>query len=82
MTELLGKRISALRSAKGINQRQLAEKLNISPSAIGMYEQGRREPSLALIMELAEIYFPSQPVFFSPDVQPAQRQKIMLHCSN
>lgn len=55
MAELLGKRIVALRSAKGLNQKQLAEKLNISPSAIGMYEQGRREPSLALIVELAKI---------------------------
>ena len=55
MAELLGKRISALRSAKGLNQKQLAEKLNISPSAIGMYEQGRREPSLGLIVELARI---------------------------
>ena len=55
MTELFGKRIAALRRAKGLNQKQLAEKLNISPSAIGMYEQGRREPSLALIVELSKI---------------------------
>ena len=55
MTELLGERITALRRAKGLNQKQLAEKLSISPSAIGMYEQGRREPSLALIVELAKI---------------------------
>lgn len=55
MTELLGERIAVLRSSKGLNQKQLAEKLNISPSAIGMYEQGRREPSLALIVELAKI---------------------------
>ena len=55
MTELLGERITALRRAKELNQKQLAEKLNISPSAIGMYEQGRREPSLALIVEMAKI---------------------------
>ena len=52
---MLGARITALRRAKELNQKQLAEKLNISPSAIGMYEQGRREPSLALIVELAKI---------------------------
>ena len=55
MTELLGKRIAALRSVKGLSQGQLAEQLNISPSAIGMYEQGRREPSLELIVDLARI---------------------------
>ena len=55
MSDLLGKRIAALRSAKGLNQKQLAEKLNVSPSSVGMYEQGRREPSLDLIVEMAEI---------------------------
>lgn len=55
MTDLLGKRIAALRKAKGLSQGQLAEQLNISPSAIGMYEQGRREPSLELVVELAKI---------------------------
>lgn len=56
MTELLGERITALRRARGLNQKQLAEKLCISPSAIGMYEQGRREPGLVLIVELAKIF--------------------------
>ena len=35
-------------------QIQMAEKLNISPSAIGMYEQGRRAPSMEMIVELAK----------------------------
>ena len=56
MTELLGKRIAALRSSKGLNQKQLAEKLNISPSAIGMYEQGRREPSLDRLVAIAGVF--------------------------
>lgn len=55
MSDLLGKRIAALRSAKGLSQKQLAEKLNVSPSSVGMYEQGRREPSLELIVEMAEV---------------------------
>lgn len=55
MSDLLGKRIAALRSAKGLNQKQLAEKLNVSPSSVGMYEQGRREPSLELIVGMAEV---------------------------
>ena len=38
-------RIVSLRNEKNITQSQLAEELNISPSAIGMYEQGRRKPS-------------------------------------
>ena len=42
---MLGMRIAALRHKAGLTQKQLANLLSVSPSAIGMYEQGRREPS-------------------------------------
>ena len=42
---MLGARIAALRRQAGMNQGELAKKLGISPSAVGMYEQGRREPN-------------------------------------
>ena len=53
---MLGARIAALRRAAGMNQAELASKLRISPSAVGMYEQGRREPALQLLVEMAEIF--------------------------
>lgn len=53
---MLGARIAALRRAAGMNQAMLAEKLRISPSAVGMYEQGRREPSLQILANMAEIF--------------------------
>lgn len=53
---MLGVRIAALRRQNGWSQLQLAEQLNISPSAIGMYEQGRREPSVQTLAELARIF--------------------------
>ena len=43
---MLGERIALLRRGKGWNQAELARHLHISTSAVGMYEQGRREPSL------------------------------------
>ena len=52
---MVGLRIAALRREAGLSQAQLAQKLQISPSAMGMYEQGRREPSLQLVGELARI---------------------------
>lgn len=42
---MLGTRIAALRVGAGMNQWELAKKMEVSPSTIGMYEQGRREPS-------------------------------------
>lgn len=53
---MLGPRIAALRRSAGISQTELAQKLKISPSAVGMYEQGRREPALDILVAMAEIF--------------------------
>ena len=53
---MLGPRIAALRRSAKLSQAELAEKLKISPSAVGMYEQGRREPALDILVEMAQIF--------------------------
>ena len=45
-----------LRKAAGLSQSELAKLLKISNSTIGMYEQGRREPSLEILTELSRIF--------------------------
>lgn len=50
---MLGQRIASLRRQAGLSQAQLAARLQISPSTMGMYEQGRREPSLDMLLRLA-----------------------------
>ena len=52
----MGLRIAALRRSAGWSQAELAEKLKISPSAVGMYEQGRREPGTEMLAALSEIF--------------------------
>ena len=51
---MVGMRISQLRREKNMTQRDLARALNVSPSAIGMYEQGRRQPSADLIVAICQ----------------------------
>lgn len=51
---MLGSRIAAQRKRKGISQTQLAKRLHISAGAIGMYEQGRREPSADILVGLSK----------------------------
>jgi transcriptional regulator with XRE-family HTH domain len=51
---MLGDRIASLRQCHGMSQAELARRLHISASAVGMYEQGRREPSLGLLVRLAQ----------------------------
>lgn len=45
-----------LRQSQGITQAQLADSLGVSPSTIGMYEQGRREPEAAMLKKIALIF--------------------------
>ncbi|WP_208586119.1 helix-turn-helix domain-containing protein [Gracilibacillus suaedae] len=49
-------RLKNLREEKELMQEEVAKKLNISTSAYGYYEQGRNEPSLETIKQLAEIF--------------------------
>jgi transcriptional regulator with XRE-family HTH domain len=53
---MLGPRIAALRRSAGFSQAELAQKLQMSPSAVGMYEQGRREPSAQILVEMAKLF--------------------------
>ena len=53
---MLGARIAALRRERGLSQGELARRIKISPSAMGMYEQGRREPSSEVLVELGKLF--------------------------
>lgn len=53
---MLGLRIAALRRKAGLSQAELARRLRISPSAVGMYEQGRREPAVEVLLAMAKIF--------------------------
>ena len=50
---MLGTRIAALRREAGLSQAELAQRLQVSPSALGMYEQERREPSMQTLVKLS-----------------------------
>lgn len=53
---MLGARIAALRKNADMSQAELAARLKISPSAVGMYEQGRREPAAEVLVAMAQIF--------------------------
>lgn len=49
-------RIKELRLAKGLSQMQLAQKLNISQSAIAKWELGKTEPTASALILLSEFF--------------------------
>lgn len=52
--QMMAKRIAVLRKKQHLSQAEFAHKLNISASAEGMYEQGRRTPSLDILIMMAK----------------------------
>ena len=53
---MLAARIAKLRKSYGMSQLELAKSLYISASAEGMYEQGRRTPSLEILIEMSLLF--------------------------
>lgn len=53
---MIGQRIAVLRRASGMSQADLAQALQVSPSTVGMYEQGRREPAAQTLVTLARLF--------------------------
>ena len=81
---MLSDRILFLRKKAGITQAQLAKELNITPSAVGMYEQGRREPSIEILVGLSTFFDVSLDYLitgaeFTPSASKAEK-KISEHC--
>lgn len=54
MSDVFGIRLCFLRCQARLTQAQLAQWLNITASAMGMYEQGRRMPSASTIVAISK----------------------------
>ena len=45
-----------IRKARNLNQQKVAMDLNISREALSYYENGKREPSLALLVSMSDYF--------------------------
>lgn len=70
--------LKRLRTEYGMTQAQLANRLGISASAVGMYEQGRREPDSELLARLARMFHVSTDTLlgFRQEPQAEQEQEV------
>lgn len=53
---MFGERLKNLRLQKEMSQKELGNLLKISPSTVGMYEQGRRAPDTTTLTTLADLF--------------------------
>lgn len=54
--ETFGERLAYLRKHQNLSQSELAQILNISKSALGMYEINHRQPSFETLIEIANYF--------------------------
>lgn len=52
----LGENIAALRNKQGLSQIQLAKKLNIGTSTLGMWETDKRKPNPEALAQIADYF--------------------------
>ena len=50
------KLLKKLREEKGLTQSELGKELGISPSTVGMYEQGRRVPDVPILKRMSAFF--------------------------
>lgn len=55
-SSIFGERLRSLRISNHMTQNELAQKLGISASAVGMYEQGRRQPDNRLLSLICSVF--------------------------
>ena len=73
---MLGARIATLRRSLGWSQGELARRLQVSASAVGMYEQGRREPSTAILLEMARLFGVTVDYLLTGQVSEEEQEKV------
>lgn len=54
--KVIGERIKALRLRENMTQEELAEKVNLHPSYVGILERGERNPSLKSLVKIAAVF--------------------------
>ena len=70
-----GKRLKALREEYGVTQKELADRLSLTPKAISFYELDKREPTGEVLIALANMFHTSTDYLLGNDKQKEIKSK-------
>ena len=70
--------LKKLRTEKGLTQQELADKINITRSAVAQWENGNRMPDAAMISRLAEALGVDANTLFSAAARSDERPNVMI----
>lgn len=73
-----GNKLYQLRKSKGLTQAQLAQELNISPSAIGNYEMGGRLPRPCHLMAICNYFSVSSDFLLGIERRPVDISELLI----
>ena len=66
---LIGKRLKELRKAKGLNQQDLGDLVNVTKVSICCYEKGTRTPNLETFQDLTNVFNVSADYLLGNDIK-------------
>lgn len=76
---MFGKNLKKLRNNQKLTQQELAIKLKVAPSTIGMYESGKRMPDADVLNKIADIFNVSIDYLLGRDNESTQKKTISLN---
>ena len=78
-TFTIGQKIKTGRLSRNMTQADLAKALGVSPSAIGMWEQDRREPDFDTLEALADVFNVPMSYFVTEDGKRISRPPVLQY---
>lgn len=72
----LGQNIKHLRKQKGLTQEKMANKIGVTRSLIGAYEEGRAEPRLQTIMNICHYFQVNVDALLNMDLTSAKKKSV------
>lgn len=70
ITQRVGRNIRSIREQAGLSQREFAEGFGVSAGAVGMWETGRREPDINMLIQIAHFGGTSLDDLVTKDLTP------------
>lgn len=76
-----GERIKVLRQSANLTQKQMAKKLGVSASTVGMYEHDRRKPDNKMLVKIGKLFAVTVDYLLGLDEQTNEATEIIAKMS-
>ncbi len=75
--KMMGKQIKTLRRARGMSQEELSEKISINSKYLSAIERGKANPTLAVLVRLADSLKVGVPDLFNYELEPKELAQLV-----